>query len=75
MNTETNAPSAEPYRDRELRLVVLLLALLLGLLITAAAIYLTRAHPALAQPLGVGAAVISALAAVTGAVSHAVRRQ
>lgn len=49
-------------------------ALLVGLLITGAAVYLARVHPALAQPLGVGAAVMSALAAIAGVVARVIRR-
>ncbi|MEU6540935.1 hypothetical protein [Streptomyces sp. NPDC047000] len=56
-------------------MVLLLLALLVGLLITAAAVYVARVHPALAQPLGVGAAVMSALAAVTSVVARIIRRR
>ncbi|WP_330301776.1 MULTISPECIES: hypothetical protein [unclassified Streptomyces] len=46
----------------------------MGLLITGAAVYLARVHPALAQPLGVGAAVMSALAAIAGVVARVIRR-
>ncbi|WP_327425824.1 hypothetical protein [Streptomyces sp. NBC_01236] len=74
MTTDTDAPRPEDRDHRELRLVVLLLALLVGLLITGAAVYLTRVHPALAQPLGVGAAVMSALAAIAGVVARVIRR-
>jgi hypothetical protein len=58
---------------QELRLAVLLLALAVGLLITGAAIYLAREHPSLAQPLGVGATVMSALCAITGVVARVMR--
>jgi hypothetical protein len=54
--------------------VVLILALVVGLLITGAAVYLAPEHPRLAQPLGVGAAVMSALAAIAGFVACVVRR-
>ncbi|MDX3537525.1 hypothetical protein PV721_24765 [Streptomyces sp. MB09-01] len=60
MPTSTNAP--RPDRDnQELRLAVLLLALALGLMATAAAVYLALVHPSVAEPLGVGAAVLGAL--------------
>ncbi|MFE9883347.1 hypothetical protein [Streptomyces sp. NPDC005784] len=74
MTTDTDAPRRQDGDHRELRLAVLLLTLVLGLLITGAAIYLAREHPALAQPLGVGAAVMSALAAVVAVVARALRR-
>jgi hypothetical protein len=74
MTTDTDAPRPQDRDDRELRLMVLLLALLVGLLITGAAVYLARVHPALAQPLAVGAAVMSALAAIAGVVARAIRR-
>ena len=54
--------------------MVFFLALLVGLLITGAAVYLVREHPTLVQPLGVGASVMSALAAVAGVVARVVRR-
>ncbi|WP_367132969.1 MULTISPECIES: hypothetical protein [Streptomyces] len=74
MTTDTNASRPQDSDHRQLRLVVLLLALLVGLLITGAAIYLARVHPTLAQPLSVGAAVISALSSLVGVVTRAVRR-
>ncbi|MFG2785716.1 hypothetical protein ACGFY7_48855 [Streptomyces prunicolor] len=74
MTTDTDAPRRQDGDHRDLRLAVLLLTLVLGLLITMAAIYLAREHPALAEPLGVGAAVMSALAAVAGVVARALRR-
>ncbi|WP_328939729.1 hypothetical protein OG288_42160 [Streptomyces tauricus] len=62
MTTDTDTPRPQ-YRDhRQLRLLILLLALL----ITGAAVYVARVHPAYAQPLGVGAAVMGALAATAG---------
>ncbi|MET7783860.1 hypothetical protein ABZU94_32255 [Streptomyces mirabilis] len=73
-DTDTDAPRRQDGDHRELRLAVLLLALMLGLLITGAAVYLAREHPTLAQPLGVGAAVLSALAGVAGVVARALRR-
>ncbi|QNA77823.1 hypothetical protein C8250_009340 [Streptomyces sp. So13.3] len=74
MITDTDAPRLQDSGQRELRLVVILLALTVGLLITGAAIYLAREHPTLAQPLGVGAAVMSALTALAGFVARAIRR-
>ena len=74
MTTDTDAPRRQDGDHRELRLAVLLLTLVLGLLITGAAIYLAREHPVLAEPLGVGAAVMSALAAVAGVVARALRQ-
>ncbi|MGW7261535.1 hypothetical protein [Streptomyces sp. NPDC054834] len=74
MTTDTDDSRPQDRDPQDLRLVVLLLALVVGLLITGAAVYLTREHPSLAQPLGVGAAVISALAAIAGIVARAIRR-
>ncbi|GGJ63180.1 hypothetical protein [Streptomyces brasiliensis] len=74
MTTDTDAPRPQGGDHRELRLVVLLLALVVGLLITAATVYLARVHPTLAEPLGVGAAVMSALTAVAGLVARIIRR-
>ncbi|MQS06008.1 hypothetical protein [Streptomyces alkaliphilus] len=74
MTTNTD----RPRRDRgphELRMVVLLLVLTVGLLITAAAVYLALAHPTLTGPLGLGAAILTALACTTGTLVHAVRQQ
>lgn len=73
MTTDTDPPRSDGDH-RDLRLAVLLLALVMGLLITAAAVYVAREHPALAQPLGVGAAVMGALAAVAGVVARCLRR-
>jgi hypothetical protein len=73
MTTDTDAARPQDSEHRELRLVVLLLALLMGLLITGAAVYLAHVHPALAQPLAVGAAVMSALAALAGVVGRVLR--
>ncbi|MEY2245986.1 hypothetical protein ACFVXA_37450 [Streptomyces sp. NPDC058246] len=70
----TNPTRRENSDHRELRIVLLLTVLVLGLLITAAAVYLARVHPALAQPLGVGAAVMSALTAIAGVVARTIRR-
>ncbi|MGW1604504.1 hypothetical protein [Streptomyces eurythermus] len=64
----------QDHDHRELRLVVLVLALVVGLLITGAAIYLAREHPSLAQLLGVGATVMSALCAITGVIARVIRR-
>ncbi|WP_406369706.1 hypothetical protein OG788_07830 [Streptomyces sp. NBC_00647] len=74
MTTDTDASRPQDRSLRELRLVLLLLTLLVGLLITTAAVYVARVHPGLAQPLGVGAAVMSALAAIAGVVTRAIRR-
>ncbi|MCT9010534.1 hypothetical protein [Streptomyces rhizosphaerihabitans] len=74
MTTDTDGSRPQDRSLRELRLVLLLLTLLVGLLITTAAVYVARVHPGLAQPLGVGAAVMSALAAIAGVVARAIRR-
>ncbi|MEU6885654.1 hypothetical protein ABZ918_10655 [Streptomyces viridosporus] len=74
MTTDTDASRPQDRDHQDLRLVVLLLALVVGLLIIGAAVYLARAHPSLAQPLGVGAAVMSALAAIAGVVARVMRR-
>ncbi|MFJ8748747.1 hypothetical protein ACIREO_05320 [Streptomyces sp. NPDC102441] len=47
---------------RELRTLLLLLAMALGLLTTGAVVCLTFAYPRLAEPLAVGAAVLTCLA-------------
>lgn len=75
MTTDTDDSRPQDRDHQDLRLVVLLLALVVGLLITGAAICLTREHPRLAQPLGVGSAVISALAAISGIVARVIRRR
>jgi hypothetical protein len=54
--------------------VVILLALMVGLLITGAAICPACEHPTLAQPLDVGAAAKSALTALAGFVARSLRR-
>lgn len=74
MATDTNSSRPQGSDRRELRLVVLFLALAVGLLITGAAIYLAREHPTLTQPLGIGAAVMSALASLVGVVVRVIRR-
>ncbi|MER7694677.1 hypothetical protein [Streptomyces sp. NPDC097610] len=74
MTTDTDGTARQDREYHELRLVLLLLTLVVGLLITAAAIYLACMHPALAQPLGVGAAVLSALPGVAGVIGRALRR-
>lgn len=74
MTTDTDGSRPQDSDHRELRMVVLLLALVVGLLIAGAAIYLARVHPSLAQPLGVGAAVVGALTSVVGVVARAIRR-
>lgn len=74
MTTDTHEPRPQDGEHRNLSLMLLLLALVVGLLITGAAVYLARVHPALAQPLGVGAAVLGALAAVAGALARVLRR-
>ncbi|MEU8789757.1 hypothetical protein [Streptomyces sp. NPDC048643] len=74
MTTDTDGTARQDREHHELRLVLLLLTLVVGLLITAAAIYVARMHPALAQPLGVGAAVVSALAGIVGVIGRALRR-
>ena len=74
MTTDTDGTTYQDREHNELRLVLILLTVVVGLLITAAAIYVARVHPVLAQPLGVGAAVLSALAGVAGAIGHALRR-
>ncbi|MEV7209431.1 MULTISPECIES: hypothetical protein [unclassified Streptomyces] len=74
MTTDTDDSRPQDRDHQNLRLVVLLLALVVGLLISGAAVYLAREHPSLAQPLSVGAAVISALAAIAGIVARVTRR-
>ncbi|MEU8812574.1 hypothetical protein ACN6K5_001572 [Streptomyces violaceoruber] len=74
MTTDTDDSRPQHRDHQDLRLVVLLLALVVGLLISGVAVYLAREHPSLAQPLGVGAAVISALAAIAGIVARVTRR-
>lgn len=74
MVTDTDGTPHQDREHHELRLVVLLLTIVVGLLITAAAIYVASMHPALAQPLGVGAAFVSALVGVAGAIGRALRR-
>ncbi|MFB8137806.1 hypothetical protein [Streptomyces mirabilis] len=74
MTTDTDGTPHQDRERHELRLVLLLLTVVVGLLITAAAIYVARMHPALAEPLGVGAAVLSALAGVAGVIGRALRR-
>ncbi|MFF3663549.1 hypothetical protein [Streptomyces olivochromogenes] len=74
MTTDTDPSCPQNHDHQELRLVILLLTLLVGLLVTAAAVYLARVHPTLAQPLGVGAAVVSALAGITGVIARIIRR-
>ncbi|MEU2391844.1 hypothetical protein [Streptomyces sp. NPDC007369] len=73
MPTSTNAPGPDGS-NQELRMVVLLLALALGLLVTAAAVYVALVHPSLAEPLAVGAAVLGALTGVGGLIARALRR-
>ncbi|MFH0518604.1 hypothetical protein ACHBTE_15695 [Streptomyces sp. M41] len=74
VTTETEVPRQSMDDNRELRLLVVLLALALGMLTTCAAVYLAWVHPALAQPLGVGAAVASTLAPVCGGIARFLRR-
>lgn len=74
MATDTDDSRSQDRNQQELRMALFLLALVVGLLITGAAIYLAREHPSLAQPLGVGAAVMSALAAVTSVIARVLRR-
>ena len=74
MTTDTDGTTHQDRDHHELRLVLILLTVVVGLLITAAAIYVARVHPVLAQPLGVGAAVLSALAGVAGVIGRALRR-
>ncbi|MET8134112.1 hypothetical protein ABZV24_19510 [Streptomyces sp. NPDC005251] len=74
MTTDTGPARPEDSDHQEVRIVLLLTILVLGLLITVAAVYLARVHPALAQPLGVGAAVMSALTAIAGIVARTIRR-
>ncbi|ALO97714.1 hypothetical protein [Streptomyces griseosporeus] len=74
MAADMDDSGSQDRNHQELRLAVLLLALVVGLLITGAAIYLAREHPSLAQPLGVGATVMSALAAIAGVISRVMRR-
>ncbi|UYQ60665.1 hypothetical protein [Streptomyces peucetius] len=72
MTTNADAPRQD-RGDRKLRTAVLLLGLVMGLMITGAAVYVARVHPSLAGPLGVGAAVLGALAGATAMASRLVR--
>ncbi|MFG3172297.1 hypothetical protein [Streptomyces sp. NPDC048200] len=74
MTTDTDGTARRDREDHKLRVVLLLLTIVVGLLITGAAIYVARMHPALVEPLGVGAAVVSALAGVAGVIGRALRR-
>ncbi|WP_412079559.1 hypothetical protein ACLF6K_39145 (plasmid) [Streptomyces xanthophaeus] len=60
---------------RELRTLLLLLALAVGLLITGAAVCLAVVHPWLADPLAVGAAVLTCLAGLARTVAKAARER
>ncbi|AJF70310.1 hypothetical protein [Streptomyces vietnamensis] len=72
MPASTNAP--RPDRDnQELRLVVLLLALALGLLVTSAVVYVALVHPSTAEPLAVGAGVLGALTGAGGLIARVLR--
>ncbi|MER5465758.1 hypothetical protein ABT010_34850 [Streptomyces sp. NPDC002668] len=73
MTTSADAPRQD--RDhRELRMIVVVMALVMGLLIPGAGVYLALVHPSLAGPLGVGAAVLGALASAVGIVARAMRQ-
>lgn len=72
MSTDPTHPQSSDSLD--LRMAVVLLVLVMGLLITGAAMYLALVHPTLAQPLGVGAAISSAHASLIGLVARAIRR-
>ncbi|GAA1545917.1 hypothetical protein GCM10009730_63750 [Streptomyces albidochromogenes] len=73
MSTTSDTPDEGRDDHRELRLVVLLLAMAVGLLIAGAAVYLAHVHPSLAEPLGVGAAVLGAVAGVAAIAVRCVR--
>lgn len=73
MLTNTNAPR-QSSDNQELRLVILLLALTMGLLVTASAVYLALVHPSVAEPLAVGAAVLGALPGAAGIIARVLRR-
>ncbi|MFK0046183.1 hypothetical protein ACIQU4_19155 [Streptomyces sp. NPDC090741] len=60
---------------RELRTLVLLLALAVGLLAAGAAVCLAVTHPRLAEPLAVGAAVLSCLVGLARTVAKATRER
>ncbi|MER7540742.1 hypothetical protein ABTX77_39155 [Streptomyces sp. NPDC097704] len=72
MTTSTNAPRPDPD-SQELRWVVLLLTLMLGLLVTSAAVYVALVHPSAAEPLAVGAAVLGALTGAGGLIARVFR--
>ncbi|WP_030723043.1 hypothetical protein [Streptomyces sp. NRRL F-2580] len=73
MPSNTNVPRRD--RDgQELVMAVLFLALTLGLLITASAVYLVLVHPSVAEPVAVGAAVLGALTGVGGIVGRVLTR-
>ncbi|MFE2433080.1 hypothetical protein ACFXJ5_41070 [Streptomyces sp. NPDC059373] len=75
MTSNSNVPAPRDDEHETLRVYLLLLAMVVGLLIAGAAIYLVHLHPSLGEPLGVGAAVVAALATVTGVAARAVRRR
>ncbi|WP_371605121.1 hypothetical protein OG345_42495 [Streptomyces sp. NBC_01220] len=58
---------------RELRTLLILLAIAVGLLATGAVVCLTFAYPRLAEPLAVGAAVLTCLAGFVRSVIKAAR--
>ncbi|MFJ9805402.1 hypothetical protein [Streptomyces wuyuanensis] len=72
MTTNADAPR-HGSGDRKLRTAVLLLGMVMVLMITGAAVYVARVHPSLAGPLGVGAAVLGAVAGAAAMVSRLVR--
>ncbi|TFE38559.1 hypothetical protein E3E14_28075 [Streptomyces sp. ICN441] len=73
MTTNSDTPVQDRDDHRELHMVVLLLTMVVGLLIAGAAVYLARVHPSLAEPLGVGAAVLGALAGVAAIATRFMR--
>lgn len=56
-------------------MLVVLLGLTAGLLITGTAVYLASVHSATAEPLQVGAAVLTALAGLVSIVMRTMRRR
>jgi glucan phosphoethanolaminetransferase (alkaline phosphatase superfamily) len=60
---------------RELRTLLLLLAVAVGLLTTGAVVWLTFAYPRLTEPLAVGAAVLTCLAGLARLVVNAAERR
>ncbi|MFK4067461.1 hypothetical protein [Streptomyces sp. NPDC029674] len=66
MTTDADTPRTDDHQD--LRLCVLLLALAVGLVIVALAVYLSYQHPMLAAAMNTGGTVAAVLVAGAGIV-------